>query len=423
MKQTLLTFITEVDPASAGALSRLLDEIATELLSNRYIPFPRLELLHFASFVLHDDPEYGSRLIFENNFDGPLDRYLGELYRHAAEGLHLIYRCCVGYPASSAAEREAILGYLKSHVVRPSAYHVGNVGRSAERIRAETRLRDRIEVFLDGVDRSNGAGVPVVIRQRVAQAVRAEPTLSLLEADEPRQTPWERVLPWLKIAAAVTAVVLVTLALPALVFVALAIFIVVLYRHEARDAVHGGAAQLQHVQALVLEEDRTPLVQNHMTSITNVKPGAFRRATLRTVLWIVNLVARTSTHGSLSGIPSIHFAHWSLIDGGRRLLFLSNYDGSWESYLDDFIEKASRGLTAIWSNTVEFPATKFLVFGGARDGPRFKAIARDKQSRTNVWYSAYPRLTVQAIDNQSAIREGLFRTLDETAVREWLAWL
>jgi len=58
MKQTILTFITEVDRASAPTLSNLLDEIATELLSNRYIPFPRLERLHFASLVLHDDPHY-----------------------------------------------------------------------------------------------------------------------------------------------------------------------------------------------------------------------------------------------------------------------------------------------------------------------------------------------------------------------------
>jgi len=419
MKQTILTFITEVDPAKIADLSKLLDEIAGELLSNRYIPFPRLKLLHFASLVLHDDPEYGPRLIFENNFDGPLDRYLEELYLHGAEGLHLIYRCCVGYAASSAAEHDAILGYLKRHVVHPGAYHVGNVGRSAERIDAETRLRNRIEVFLDGVDRANGAGAPVALRKRIAEAVRAEPTLCALEADEPRQTSWERILPWLKIAA----VVLAAIALLPLTLVALAAFLVVLRRHETRDAVHEGAAEPQHVRALVLEEDRTPLVQNHMTSIANVKPGVFRRATLRAVLWLVNLRARTSTHGSLAGIPSIHFAHWSLIDGGRRLLFLSNYDGSWESYLGDFIEKASPGLTAIWSNTDEFPATRFLFWGGARDAPRFKAIARDKQSRTNVWYSKYPRLTVQAIDNQSTIREGLFGSGDEVAVREWLARL
>jgi hypothetical protein len=138
------------------------------------------------------------------------------------------------------------------------------------------------------------------------------------------------------------------------------------------------------------------------------------------VLWLVNLLARTSTKGELSGIPSIHFAHWSLIDNGRRLLFLSNYDGSWISYLDDFIDKASIGLTAVWSNTVGFPPAKLLVFEGAQNEAGFKSFSRDSQTPAQVWYSAYPDLTVQNIDKDSSIREDLFTTPDETAAKNWL---
>jgi hypothetical protein len=39
---------------------------------------------------------------------------------------------------------------------------------------------------------------------------------------------------------------------------------------------------------------------------------------------------------------------------------------------------------------------------------------------SNVWYSAYDRLTVQAIDNNSAIREQLLGPLDEEQTRKWL---
>jgi len=164
------------------------------------------------------------------------------------------------------------------------------------------------------------------------------------------------------------------------------------------------------------KENRTRSVQNHMASITVVKPGWLRRATLWLVLWAVNLLARArATHGELSGIPSIHFAHWSMIDNGRRLLFLSNFDGSWENYLDDFIDKASIGLTGVWSNTLKFPRTYFLVFGGASDGPRFKAVARDSQTVTNAWYSAYWDQTVQGIDNNSSIRENLLKPLNTEA--------
>lgn len=161
-------------------------------------------------------------------------------------------------------------------------------------------------------------------------------------------------------------------------------------------------------------------MQNHLASVTIVKAGIFRRTTLQVVLWAANLVARASTRGMLSGIPSIHFAHWSLLNGGRRLLFLSNYDGNWESYLDDFIDKASPGLTAIWTNTMGFPRTRFLVLDGSRDGVAFKAFARTQQTPDAVWYSAYPKLTVRQIDSHSTIREGLARRPEGDVLPGWL---
>ena len=133
--------------------------------------------------------------------------------------------------------------------------------------------------------------------------------------------------------------------------------------------------------------------------------------------------ARLSTKGKLAGIPSIHFAHWALLDGGRRLMFCSNFDGSWENYLDDFIDKASKGLTGLWGGTIGFPRARWLILGGATNGSRFKAIARNKQVPPSVWYNAYRELTVDAIDNNSAIRRGLFAKLDADAARAWLGRL
>ena len=80
-----------------------------------------------------------------------------------------------------------------------------------------------------------------------------------------------------------------------------------------------------------------------------------------------------------------------VIDGGKNLLFLSNYDGSWENYLDDFIDLASPGLTAIWSNTVGFPRSYFLVGGGSRDENLFKTMTRQSQVPSLVWYTRVSR--------------------------------
>jgi hypothetical protein len=309
-----------------------------------------------------------------------------------------------------------MLSFLRAHVVRPSAYHIGNVGRSVVRTLQEDALRDNVEDFLDGVVRQGNVGTPVAIRQNIQNFVRSKPEFAWAGSAQPRQTAMEHFVPRFKIAVvAVIALLLLPLLIPLAI-----VWIVMLRWTETHEAPPPEFDVKDHVKELVKREDRTHIVQNHMCSITTVKPGTFRRCTLRGLLWVVNLLARTSDKGELSGIPSIHFAHWSLIDNGRRLLFVSNFDGSWENYLDDFIDKASVGLTAIWSNTLGFPKTSWLVLEGARDGSRFKANARDKQTYTNVWYSAYKPLTVQTIDNNSAIRDDLFTTLDETATRDWV---
>ena len=77
--------------------------------------------------------------------------------------------------------------------------------------------------------------------------------------------------------------------------------------------------------------------------------------------------------GSLIGISTIHFVRWLLIDDGRRLMFVSDYDGSWESYIDEFAEMIVSGLDAIWETSFGIPPD------GARDLPAFKRFLRSHQ--------------------------------------------
>jgi hypothetical protein len=416
MKQTILTFTARVKPNHVSQLREVLDGMGKDVENNGLIPFPRLKLLHFSSLVLNVDPNYGAYLVFENNFDGLLDPYLEELYAQASPGLHEILSHCDGYPVSNSPDKAKLLSYLRHHVVKPNAYHIGNVGRSVVRTHDEADLRNAIEDFLDDVVKQGSIGSAASIRQRVQAFVQSQPGFGWAASVQPRQTAMEHFLPRLKIAiVAIVALLLLPLLIPLAV-----IWIIMLRWSETHEPPPAELNIDNHIRNLVTREDRTHIVQNHFASITIVKPGTFRRITLRGVLWVANLIARTSDKGELSGIPSIHFAHWSLIDNGRRLLFLSNFDGSWENYLDDFIDKASTGLTGIWTNTIDFPKTSWLVKEGARDGSRFKAQARDKQTYTNVWYSAYKQLTVQTIDNNSQIRENLFTSLDDTAMRDWL---
>lgn len=169
------------------------------------------------------------------------------------------------------------------------------------------------------------------------------------------------------------------------------------------------------------EEGGINRYQNHLASMTSVKPGFIRRWLLRLALFVINLLCRFwFNRGELGGIPTILSARWVMIDGGRRLLFLDNYGGAWESYLNEFIDLAAvKGLNAIWSNTFvnvagkrySFPASRLLFWKGAQAEQPFKAYVRQSQIETIVWYGAYPALSVVNINANTELRQTLFRPL------------
>ena len=90
-----------------------------------------------------------------------------------------------------------------------------------------------------------------------------------------------------------------------------------------------------------------------------------------------------------------------------------------ESYADDFVDMLAWSLNLFASNGVGFPATRWLIFGGANDEQAYKNFLRNQQIPTQVWYSAYPELTAVTIANNAAIRAGLSGPADPEAVEKW----
>src|SRR2546428_9963909 len=133
--------------------------------------------------------------------------------------------------------------------------------------------------------------------------------------------------------------------------------------------------------------------QTHLISVTTIRPGALRMYTLRYVLFLVHHLARVLYNPlGLFSTQSIHFARWTIIPG-RRLLFISNYDGSFGGYLGVFATLGAGSVSAIWGNTEGFPRTFLLYLDGARDEQRLKARARASQVESLLWYRRYPRLS------------------------------
>ena len=162
--------------------------------------------------------------------------------------------------------------------------------------------------------------------------------------------------------------------------------------------------------------------QNHMISVQRLLPEQFRR---RIILPLsLRVILRTLTTGIirpgfLGRVGTVHSARWIHLPKTDNYLFMSNYDGSFESYLEDFITKVGFGLNAAWSHCIGFPKSKNLFFGGAEDGDRFKRWARGSMQPTPFWYSAYPQLNVEAIRRNSLIRDGLVRARSGSDAEAW----
>jgi hypothetical protein len=146
-----------------------------------------------------------------------------------------------------------------------------------------------------------------------------------------------------------------------------------------------------------------------------------RRAVVAGALPLIGFGTRhLFTRDSLAGVRTIHFARWIPLDGGRRVVFCSNYDGSLESYNNDFIDLVAWGLNLIFSNGYGYPRTRWLVFGGASREQEFKDYLRRHQMPTPVWYSAYPHLSAANVVRNAELRAGLSGQLNETEAQRWL---
>lgn len=162
---------------------------------------------------------------------------------------------------------------------------------------------------------------------------------------------------------------------------------------------------------------------NQYTAFGQVRPGGFARRLTIAALWLINFASPLLyPAGHLARVRTIHFARWVFLDGKRRALFASNYDGSYESYMDDFVNKVSFGLNLAFSQALNWPRTHFLLWGGAEYEQDFKNYQRRHTLPTEVWYKAYPGLTLVDIDRNTRIRQGLERrSMTDTEIRQWLA--
>jgi hypothetical protein len=441
--QSTFMVLAPIDPTREAELGRLLasmnDAPGHARPDNALVPFGQFDRLHVARFLIVDDrtvadnrvygiqaPVYPRGLTFLGDVDGDADDFLVDVSARAGAGLRAIFSCCEGFTAETD-----LLQWMRARQVPAAAEYVNWLGRTVRQVREEAALRDALEQHVSRltpeIERLTARQVHERLRELVMVDVRSGRLP--LSTDAPTPIGW-RIANLLHLASLPVAVVILLVALllmpliASLLVIAIAVLAVVRLRVlEQTDPELCWRPPRESVADLAVLEDHD--VTNQFSAMGSLKPGPLRRWTTILVLWVIDWAARhIYKRGRLARVRSIHFARWVFLDGRRRVIFLSNYDGSVESYMDDFINKVGFGLNVVFGNGIGYPRVRWLLLDGCHDERKFKDYLRRHQMPTQVWYKAYPGLTAVDLERNARLRQGFeASSLNEHAARDWVALL
>ena len=391
---------------------------------NSLIPFQNIDTLHFARFVILEDATredllaYGDPLAASGkslallcDFDGEVDSFVDDIVAAAAPGLVSIFAYCASSPSLAN-----LTSWLNRHSTRASASYVNWIGRTVVQVREEELLYQSLEkqITLLDIETAN----PRQIWNDLRHFIEEEQAAGRISLTPEPPTPWG----WrIKNILHCVGIPFALLLLLPLILLCLPFFLVLLRIHEKTDPVIAPRPSIAHSHDLAVLEDH--LVTNQFSAYGNLKPGPFRRWTIDAVFLAIDYTARhIFNRGFLARVVTIHFARWVFLDGHRRAFFASNYDGSLEAYMGDFINKVAWGLNVVFSNGLGYPKTSWLISGGAKDELTFKDYLRRHQLPTQVWYNATPELTACDKERNARIRSGLEQPwLSDKALQQWIS--
>ncbi len=399
-----LTLVAKLSPGQVPGLREVLDEIGREPSNNPYMRLDESRRTHFARFVIVDDETVGPRLLFSADYDGALKDYIAELLAITPR-MGSIWGPCEDYSGTTDFER-----FVCNQMIPVSDIYIGFPTLTKESIQARAEIRNCLEELcdLDGV-----AGY--------LQSARLSGLLDLLQRAAPAPSAWQRV----KASAALAERALGDQARQAFrsSFLALGVAYGKLlvksdFSRVSSQSVDLAARRqyLEHLAQLGAVEDR--YVQNQMTLLAAVKPDRKSQLLLRFSMLLADPIIKYGwPSGQFSGVSTLHSFHWAVIDRGSRLVFISNFDGSSQNYLGDFLDNLSWGLNLFYANCVDYPQ------GGMAEVVPFYEWIRSHQYVPQVYYSAYPSETVLNINRDEQITLELCSHFNRTSVEEWLRLL
>ncbi|NMO19548.1 hypothetical protein HPC49_18750 [Pyxidicoccus fallax] len=465
MRHGTTTIITAIRPGALAGLEARLAE-AAEPRAGLFTGVPGLHFARWAIIDLTPPEQTGGprdpRLILGADFTVPdatasavqLDRrflqgLISWLRGLRAQGIRAaslfddIYRACRGYPEEGLEDPDAVEAYLLSHRAETTARHVD----FAYRFAAPEELREAVNV-LRAVDRHLDARARLLSetpwrggRGELPHLHRELRDVALAESATVFDPDWTRRLEAARREAAVATVgyffYRAFWSWPRVM--ALKLWLRLSGPKHSLEA--GGPLAPELAAARSPSPPRDTLVQNPMVHVARITGGPAAVRLAKAALPSVNLRLRRYLVG-LNHIQTIHCARWLLHsdgdDGPHHIIFFSNYDDSWEAYIDAFVDypDVRAFLELIWSQTDGFPPRVRSLAQAKKRWRRpgtqlpvepFKAWLRAHEVPTRVWYSAAldggppQRHSVLLLHNALRLRELLARERIDRPLRDWAA--
>jgi hypothetical protein len=148
--------------------------------------------------------------------------------------------------------------------------------------------------------------------------------------------------------------------------------------------------------------------RSEFLAIADVIPG--HEETLRQTL--AQAMNDPHIQQAIKQIGTLHEARFVLLDGGKRLMFASSFDGPWDTYIDDFARTdIGRAFDDTWQHAQGYPGVK---------SPDIKEWFKEHTVVAGNYLAAYPKPTVKEIWKALAVNEAFQRVLDDPAAAEAL---
>jgi len=426
------------DGTHLAELRTLLDKIGTDIKGNGLINFGQFALVHFCRWFIIDNAKepdltlISPTLAFNIIFDGDQKIFFDQLFDHWGQGLDAIFSHCEGYDAIATTDTK--IAWLLKNNNKPRNFWTAAMGRTVTMIQMEAMLHDALETRMDIMNKEHVGATPPAPGEvfttlnnyifdnpemHFALHPPAKPSFGKIMGDLLRAIGNIGVVSLLLCPTWLACVFLglscwTLFISPLLIGLILALIFLAIENPKVKPPVN------KPITNVVELEDRQ--FQNQLTVYGTVKrPNWFHTNFLRMVLVISSIQGRyKATKGDLGGIITIHFLSWHMFNKGRNTMFLSNYDGGWESYLSEFIDEAGYVMNISFGNLIGYPAMKWLFWSGAYNEQVFKTVVRDFQYPCPIWYSAYPMLSIRNILINSQIRQGFSQNMNEKELAEWL---